>query len=134
MSTTGLPAPPYWGVYRGTGRPAADFDLAAHLPPPPPWRSFDGEPLPRTDVIPGDEGESVRRLGAEQYLSAEDVDEHEVDMVNAALYLRRPLLVTGRPGSGKSTLAYRIARELNLGRVLRWPVTSHATLKTGLYS
>ena len=27
-------------------------------------------------------------------------------MVNAALFLRRPLLVTGRPGTGKSTLAY----------------------------
>jgi MoxR-like ATPase len=55
-------------------------------------------------------------------------------MVNAALYLRRPLLVTGRPGSGKSSLAYRVARELRLGRVLRWPITSHATLKAGLYT
>ena len=36
-------------------------------------------------------------------------------MVNAALFLRRPLLVTGRPGTGKSTLAYTIARELNWG-------------------
>jgi MoxR-like ATPase len=54
-------------------------------------------------------------------------------MVNAALYLRRPLLVTGRPGTGKSSLAYRIARELGLGRVLRWPVTSRITLRSGLY-
>jgi MoxR-like ATPase len=73
-------------------------------------------------------------LGSQQYLPAEHVDAREVDMVNAALYLRRPLLVTGRPGSGKSSLAYRIARELNLGRVLRWPITSHTTLTTGLYS
>jgi len=54
-------------------------------------------------------------------------------MVNAALYLRRPLLVTGRPGTGKSSLAFRIARELRLGRVLRWPITSHTTLKSGQY-
>jgi MoxR-like ATPase len=56
-----------------------------------------------------------------------------VDMVNAALHLRRPLLVTGPPGSGKSSLAYLIARELRLGRVLRWPITSLTTLKSGLY-
>ncbi|WP_308197927.1 AAA family ATPase [Saccharopolyspora soli] len=54
-------------------------------------------------------------------------------MVNAALYLRRPLLVTGRPGIGKSSLAYLIARELGLGRVLRWPITSRTELKAGLY-
>ena len=33
-------------------------------------------------------------------------------MVNAALYLRRPLLVTGSPGAGKSTLAHAVAYEL----------------------
>ncbi|AGM07149.1 AAA ATPase [Amycolatopsis keratiniphila] len=54
-------------------------------------------------------------------------------MVNAALCLRRPLLVTGRPGTGKSTLAYLIAEELKLGPVLRWPITSRTTLKDGLY-
>ncbi|MEK8170938.1 AAA family ATPase [Streptomyces sp. M19] len=54
-------------------------------------------------------------------------------MVNAAILLRRPLLVTGRPGVGKSTLAYRIARELRLGRVLQWPVTSRTTLASGLF-
>jgi MoxR-like ATPase len=54
-------------------------------------------------------------------------------MVNAALYLRRPLLVTGPPGIGKSSLAFRITRELGLGRVLRWPITSSTTLKSGQY-
>ncbi|MGW3572558.1 AAA family ATPase, partial [Streptomyces sp. NPDC000941] len=43
------------------------------------------------------------------------------------------LLVTGRPGTGKSTLAYRISRELGLGRVLRWPITTRTTLRSGLY-
>jgi MoxR-like ATPase len=54
-------------------------------------------------------------------------------MVNAALYLRRPLLITGKPGAGKSTLAYAVARELRLGSVLRWNITSRTTLKDGLY-
>jgi MoxR-like ATPase len=54
-------------------------------------------------------------------------------MVNAALYLRRPLLVTGRPGTGKSSLAYLIATELGLGPVLRWAITSRTTLNDGLY-
>jgi MoxR-like ATPase len=61
------------------------------------------------------------------------VDRDEVDVVNAALYLRRPLLVTGAPGSGKSSLALRISRELGLGRVLRWPVTSRSTLRAAQY-
>ena len=55
-------------------------------------------------------------------------------MVNAALFLRRPLLVTGRPGTGKSTLAYSDRQvELKLGPVLRWPITSRSTLLEGLY-
>lgn len=57
----------------------------------------------------------------------------EVEAVNAALYLRRPLLVTGNPGTGKSTLAHAVAHELGLGKVLRWPIVSRTTLKDGLY-
>ncbi|MEB3189175.1 MAG: MoxR family ATPase [Snowella sp.] len=56
-----------------------------------------------------------------------------LDAVNAALYLRRPLLVTGRPGSGKTSLAYAIAYELKLGPVLMWPITARSTLQEGLY-
>jgi MoxR-like ATPase len=94
---------------------------------------FNGGPLPESDVLPPSDGEMDRRLGAGSAFSVPRADVHEVDMVNAAIYLRRPLLVTGRPGSGKSTLAFRIARELGLGRVLQWPITSHTTVKTGLY-
>ncbi|WP_410587786.1 AAA family ATPase [Amycolatopsis sp. lyj-23] len=128
------PERPSWWIYRGTGRPLGGGTLADLLPPAPPWRAFDGGPLPDEDVVPPDEGEATRRLGSEDRLIARHADSHEIDMVNAALYLRRPLLVTGRPGSGKSSLAYRVARELGLGRVLRWPITSHTTLKAGLYT
>ncbi|MEU4246487.1 AAA family ATPase [Amycolatopsis sp. NPDC026612] len=128
------PERPDWWIYRGTGRPLDGATLADLLPPAPPWRAFDGGPLPDEDVVPPDEGEATRRLGSEHRLITRHVDSHEIDMVNAALYLRRPLLVTGRPGSGKSSLAYRVARELRLGRVLRWPITSHTTLRAGLYA
>ena len=126
-------SPPDWWIYRGTGRPLHDVRLADRLPDPPPWRTFRGATLPERDVFPPDDGEIERKLGTELSYSARDVDPHEVEMVNAALYLRRPLLVTGRPGSGKSSLAYRISRELGLGRVLRWAITSQTTLKSGLY-
>jgi len=96
-----------WWIYRGTGRPLHDLALADVLPSPPPWRMFGGVPLPANDAPASDDDdkEAARRLGTQFNLSERDVDPHEVDMVNAALYLRRPLLVTGLPGTGKSSLA-----------------------------
>jgi MoxR-like ATPase len=55
------------------------------------------------------------------------------DAVNAALHLRRPLLLTGGPGSGKSTLVDVLAKELEVDPVLRWHITSKSTLTEGLY-
>jgi MoxR-like ATPase len=50
-------------------------------------------------------------------------------MVNAALYLRRPLLVTGKPGTGKTSLAYAVAYALGLGEVLEWSITTRTSLE-----
>jgi len=89
-------------LFRGTGEAYED---EVPLPEPPPWRR-----------PPAGTGARPRR----PYLIGDD----QVDVVNAALRLRRPLLVTGNPGTGKSSLAYAIADELGLqathiGRTLR---------------
>jgi MoxR-like ATPase len=105
-------------TFQGLGRPAPEAASRA-LPPAPPWREF----LRRGDV----DGTSSRRGAHYQ------VEPGEADRVNAALYLRRPLLVTGEPGTGKSSLAYAVAAELGLGEVLRWPVSSKSALRDGLY-
>jgi MoxR-like ATPase len=88
-------------------------------------------PAPRAN-----DAEFVRRLGVPLHVSVPDVSNasvNEITMVNAALYLRRPLLITGKPGTGKSTLAYKIARELGLGPVLHWPISSKTTSRDGLW-
>ncbi|MGN9836645.1 AAA family ATPase [Nonomuraea sp. H19] len=82
---------------------------------------------------PEDTDELDRRLGPVDFDHPRKVDEREVIAVNAALFLRRPLLVTGSPGVGKSTLPYQVTRELRLGPVLRWPINSRTTLRSGLY-
>jgi len=115
-----------WHVYRGTGQSRT----VGALPEPPPWRLFAGEPV--CPAPPRDDHETDRRIGGVRGVSWIP-SQHEVAMVNAAIYLRRPLLVTGRPGTGKSSLAYLVARELGLGPVLRWPITSRSVLKDGLY-
>jgi MoxR-like ATPase len=105
-------------AYRGTGEPEPG-PAARSLPDVPPWR----ESLRARSVSGGQGGRGLRY----------QVDPGEAERVNAALYLRRPLLVTGEPGTGKSSLAYAIAAELGLGEVLRWPITSKSTLRDGLY-
>ena len=61
--------------------------------------------------------------------------EHEeaFHKLNAALLLRRPLLVQGEPGIGKSSLAYYLASVLGLGQPLVWAINSRTSLKDGLY-
>ncbi|GGT37824.1 AAA family ATPase [Streptomyces chromofuscus] len=114
-----------WDIYRGTGRPGTREEW----PEPPAWRRYGGGPdLP---APPSEDFDASVLLGDPER-PLPPVPE-EVDRVNAALRLRRPLLVSGEPGTGKSSLAYRISRELGLGRVLRWQITSLSTLQEGLY-
>lgn len=93
------------------------------VPVPPPWRSFTAE------------AKMLRGKDFQLGVNSKDVLQSEdVKLVNAALILRRPLLVTGRPGTGKSTLAHAIDYELDLGGVLVWPITTRSTLQAGLYA
>ncbi|NEB03215.1 MoxR family ATPase [Streptomyces sp. SID13726] len=126
--------PQDWWVYRGTGVP---HEGIRRLPEAPPWRAFRHAgavpaDLPEPPTAPDDDAVQ-RHLGRQGQGAAYQAGEREIHLVNLALHLRRPLLLTGKPGTGKSTLAYAVAHELNLGPVLRWPITSRSTLKDGLY-
>ncbi|MFY1650400.1 AAA family ATPase [Solwaraspora sp. WMMB762] len=116
-----------WWLYDGSGHPRLGAD-GGTWPDPPQWRAFNGGPdLPDP---PDDPDETARRLGSPGVARP---DRDQLDVINTALRLYRPLLVTGRPGVGKSSLAYQLARDLRLGRVLHWPITSRSNLQSGLY-
>lgn len=132
-----------WRIFRGGQQTPHERIYKGDLPDPPIWRSFSGGSL---DDIPDDESyrSKLMDLAAENwrdqkrgqsfYLqTSQEKQEQVIDAVNAALYLRRPLLVTGQPGSGKTSLAYAVAYQLMLGPVLMWPITVRSTLQEGLY-
>ncbi|NEP20619.1 MoxR family ATPase [Moorena sp. SIO3I6] len=99
-----------WKIFRGT--PEEPHNGIERLPEPPSWRKFEKKKRGKT------------------YQTRPEA----IELVNAALYLRRPLLVTGKPGTGKTSLAYAVAEELQLGEVLRWNITTRSHLQQGLYS
>ncbi|PZO48733.1 MAG: hypothetical protein DCF15_17625 [Phormidesmis priestleyi] len=109
-----------WFIFQGNNA-ESHGDVEKRLPSPPSWRPYGSSVSP---------GVSRRKRRGRTFQTRPN----EVKMVNAALYLRRPLLITGRPGTGKSSLAYAIAEELELGEVLYWPITTRTTLKNGLYN
>jgi MoxR-like ATPase len=98
------------------------------------WRLFHGDNIQRDDVSfpkppPWRDLQKTAEHRGETYIATPEA----IDAVNAALHLRRPLLVEGPPGVGKSSLAYKVARELRLGNVRHWPINSRSTLREGLY-
>lgn len=117
-----------WRIYDGKREGTPEAVLQKWLRDPPPWREMPEVNTVRRAKLP-ETGKWLLR-GSRYVASGDD----EIDRVNIALLLRRPILVTGRPGVGKSSLAYNIAWALDLGPPLRWEINSQSTLQDGLYT
>src|SRR5256885_4412157 len=66
--------------------------------------------------------------GTENYVATDDL----MLAVNAAITLKRPLLVKGEPGTGKTMLAEEVASALNMP-LLQWHIKSTTKAQQGLY-
>jgi MoxR-like ATPase len=121
-----------WKIFTGKLKPHNGIE---RLPQPPPWRDFDGM-VAEGRMLNSEQGVAeapsfTARTRGQTFRFSDDDD--VIAMVNAALYLRRPLLITGKPGTGKSSLVHAVAHELKLGDALEWPINSRSTLQQGLY-
>jgi MoxR-like ATPase len=70
----------------------------------------------------------MRFQGTSDYVATDDLRV----AVNAAVTLRRPLLVKGEPGTGKTVLAHEIAKALG-APLIEWHVKSTTRAHQGLY-
>ena len=66
--------------------------------------------------------------GSDQYVATPDL----MLAVNAAVTLKRPLLVKGEPGTGKTMLAEEVASALDMP-LLQWHIKSTTKAQQGLY-
>ena len=66
--------------------------------------------------------------GSDNYVATQDL----MLAVNAAITLKRPLLVKGEPGTGKTMLAEEVAQALDLP-LLQWHIKSTTKAQQGLY-
>ena len=66
--------------------------------------------------------------GTQNYIATDDLKV----AVNAAVTLRRPLLVKGEPGTGKTVLAEEVAKSLG-APLIEWNVKSTTKAQQGLY-
>lgn len=71
---------------------------------------------------------SGRFDGTQSYIATEDLKV----AVNAAVTLRRPLLVKGEPGTGKTVLAHEVAKAMG-APLIEWNVKSTTKAQQGLY-
>src|SRR5437899_2819193 len=76
-----------WRIYRGSGQ---RYDDIGRLPPAPAWRRFRARQSDETPLVA--QGLPEQDPGAQRAIGYQVADE-AIEMVNAALYLRRPLLV-----------------------------------------
>ena len=72
--------------------------------------------------------EPTRFEGTKSYIATDDLKV----AVNAAVTLRRPLLVKGEPGTGKTVLAHEISKALD-APLIEWNVKSTTKAQQGLY-
>ena len=72
--------------------------------------------------------ETARFEGTSDYIATDDLKV----AVNAAVTLRRPLLVKGEPGTGKTVLAHEIAKAID-APLIEWNVKSTTKAQQGLY-
>jgi len=70
----------------------------------------------------------MKFAGTADYVATDDLKV----AVNAAVTLRRPLLVKGEPGTGKTVLAHEIAKAAN-APLIEWHVKSTTKAHQGLY-
>ncbi|MXP09552.1 AAA family ATPase [Pseudoblastomonas halimionae] len=70
----------------------------------------------------------TRFEGTQSYIATEDLKV----AVNAAVTLRRPLLVKGEPGTGKTVLAQEVAKAMG-APLIEWNVKSTTKAQQGLY-
>src|SRR3712207_873604 len=70
----------------------------------------------------------VRFTGTEDYVATPDL----MVAVNAAVALKRPLLVKGEPGTGKTVLAHEVAKAVGKP-LLEWHIKSTTKAQHGLY-
>ena len=70
----------------------------------------------------------MKFIGTDDYVANEDL----MTAVNAAIALKRPLLIKGEPGTGKTVLAQQIAKALD-APFIEWNVKSTTKARQGLY-
>src|ERR687891_2938619 len=70
----------------------------------------------------------MRFEGTQSYVATDDLKV----AVNAAVTLRRPLLVKGEPGTGKTVLAHEIAEAIG-APLIEWHIKSTTKAHQGLY-